>query len=92
MVFCFPEINDQTAVVAGSVGGTLALVILISIIVFLVHRRYTCTYTISKISCVVSHDIVRYKIIQIEYMFELEGEMFMCTIFFFTIGFEIRNR
>nr|XP_022323489.1 hemicentin-1-like isoform X2 [Crassostrea virginica] len=41
------EINDQTAVVAGGVGGTLALVILISIIVFLVHRRYTCTCTIS---------------------------------------------
>ncbi|XP_078323846.1 neural cell adhesion molecule 1-like isoform X4 [Crassostrea virginica] len=40
------ETNDQTAVVAGGVGGTLALVILIIIIVFLVHRRYTCICSI----------------------------------------------
>nr|XP_022320733.1 hemicentin-1-like [Crassostrea virginica] len=39
--------NDQTAVVAGGVGGTLALVILILIIVFLVHRRYSFVCTIN---------------------------------------------
>ncbi|XP_078323049.1 uncharacterized protein LOC144622284 [Crassostrea virginica] len=39
--------NDQTAVVAGVVGGTLALVILILIMVFLVHRRYTFVCTIN---------------------------------------------
>nr|XP_022320737.1 uncharacterized protein LOC111122977 isoform X2 [Crassostrea virginica] len=40
------DINDQTAVVAGSVGGTLALGILMFITVFLLHRRYTCICTI----------------------------------------------
>lgn len=52
MLFYLPETNDQTAVVAGVIGGTLAFVILILIIVFLVHRRYTFVCTISKVSYV----------------------------------------
>nr|XP_022323492.1 hemicentin-1-like isoform X3 [Crassostrea virginica] len=41
------DINDQTAVVAGSVGGTLTLGILMFITVFLIHRRYTFRCSIS---------------------------------------------
>ena len=60
-LFYFPETNDQTAVVAGGVGGTLALVILILIIVFLVHRRYTCICSIGKVFYVMPYDIVPFK-------------------------------
>ena len=61
-LFYFPDINDQTAVVAGGVGGTLALVILILIIVFLVRRRYTCICYIGKVFYFMSYDIVPFKI------------------------------
>lgn len=34
--------SRQTAVIAGSVGGTLTVVVIVLITVFLVYRRYTC--------------------------------------------------
>nr|XP_022317747.1 hemicentin-2-like [Crassostrea virginica] len=37
------ETSDQTGVVAGSLGGSLALVIVVCIIVVIVHRHYTCS-------------------------------------------------
>nr|XP_022302484.1 uncharacterized protein LOC111110319 isoform X2 [Crassostrea virginica] len=42
------ETSDLTGVVAGSVGGSLALVIGIVAIVVIVHRRYTCNISFAK--------------------------------------------
>uniref|UniRef100_A0A8W8LD40 Ig-like domain-containing protein n=1 Tax=Magallana gigas TaxID=29159 RepID=A0A8W8LD40_MAGGI len=39
--------SSLTAVVAGSVGGSLVLVTIILIVVFFVHRRYTCIFKIA---------------------------------------------
>ncbi|XP_034303603.2 neural cell adhesion molecule 1-like isoform X2 [Magallana gigas] len=39
--------SSLTALVAGSVGGSLVLVTIILIVVFFVHRRYTCIFKIA---------------------------------------------
>ena len=99
MLFYLPETNDQTAVVAGGVGGTLALVILILIIVFLVHRRYTFVCIISKVSYVCT-----FKKIHITFYIETLGQsireyvltrgrhVYVYNSLFFITDFEKRNR
>ena len=47
-IFSTEDYTNYNHIVGGSVAGTILLVILILVTVFLIHRRYACTCKISK--------------------------------------------